>query len=124
MMSKEVGAPLDTRDQYPLVLNYNDPFLKKRQIEKPKADVKVRVRKPTPVVITEPVVMIDWSKVEYMGSIYNATRKTNVALLKLNGVETMVKQGASIDGFKVMDVRKDSCQLAFGIQTKYIIKRK
>jgi hypothetical protein len=114
-----------SRENYPLLLNYSDPFLKKAAAkEKPKAQQQAKIVKPAKPVSSVPVVMVDWSKIEYVGSIYNASRKTTIATLRFNGKEYAAREGESVNEFKILSVKKDSCQLSFSGQTKYIKRSK
>jgi hypothetical protein len=108
---------------YTLSLSYPDPFL--RQQVKPVAAAKKSVtpKVQRPVVAAAPSVIINWSLLQYMGMISNATRKKKTAIVRYNGNDYIVGEGEKIDGFNVLEVHADSIRFGMDSQTKYIKKK-
>jgi hypothetical protein len=102
---------------YHLSLSYPDPFFKRVDLaEKPVKRVTV---KKIDVPVSSPV-MVDWSKIQYMGLLYNASTKTHMAIVTIAGREYFIKQGEVVQEFLINEVDKDSIKVIFYNQSKYI----
>ena len=111
------------RERYDLVLSYDDPFLKKpAEVKKAvKPLVKQRVVKQ---IQKEAVQLVNWNYFKYMGGIYNSSRKTKTASVKLGDVEHLMKEGETVDGFLLIEIRPDSLKVGFGKTTKFVRRDK
>jgi hypothetical protein len=111
-----------SRDDYPLLLAYRDPFGQARR-----KVLETENKKPVlrPVVTSPPVssALIQWSNVEYFGSFYNASRKTTTASLRISGQEHIGKEGDVVADLKIIKILRDSVLVQFGTQSKYILKK-
>jgi hypothetical protein len=107
------------------MLVYKDPFIKKYN-RKQNGDVAVKKTRPVKpqAVAATPNIIIHWNKIEYLGSIYNTSKKSTVASLRIDGVDFTGKQGEVVSDFMIMSILKDSVQLSFQNQIKYITKNK
>lgn len=94
---------------YTLKLAYSDPFLKGDEIEKPKVSRK-KVSPLTQMKSTkkEVIINIDWTRLVYLGSIYNASRGYSIATVSLDGKEHHIKSGDVIDDFEIIMISEDS----------------
>lgn len=120
---EHVNNSAETRDDYPLLLRYRDPFLDGKPKPKVASQAKKPAAKKDKLIDTSLNIIVPWEKIEYMGSIYNATRKITLATIRIDGAEHMAKQGEFVAGFKIENVTNDSIQLSFGLQTKYVGKK-
>src|SRR5687767_8807905 len=105
---------------YVLSLQYQDPFLKQtKPLER-----KQTPQKSTQVVQSQTVVVpqlvIDWSNVQYLGMVHNASRKKTTATIKIGPNEYFVKEGGLVEGFAVSEIKSDSVKLSFKNQSKFI----
>ncbi|MBT1705600.1 hypothetical protein [Chryseosolibacter indicus] len=114
-----------TKENYPLLLNYNDPFLKKNQLKKA-SEIQLKTIAVSRSVKREDQnrnVIITWDKIVYMGLMHNASKNIVVASLKIDGNDYIGQQGQLVNGFKIESIFKDSLQLSFGNQFKFIKKQ-
>ncbi len=116
-----LNEPLE--DDYPLVLTYNDPFLKTPTVANPRLPVLSK-KKPLPAVQMSPVRSVDWNRFQYLGSVHNGSRNSMIASVRVGAAEYMVRPGDIIEEFKIEAVSKDSIQLSCGTQFRYIKKMK
>ena len=112
------------KENYPLALNYNDPFLKNSIKTKKVANPPVIFKKAQRQPSTPPTSTVQWERIEYLGSIFNASRKVTLASIRIDGVDYMVKEGDIASSFKIESIARDSIELTFGTQSKYIDKKK
>src|SRR5687768_7480752 len=68
------------KEVYTLSLQYTDPFLKKNKAQQNKPVEKKMIQAAKPIVVV-PQIMIDWSKVQYLGMLHNASRKITTATI-------------------------------------------
>jgi hypothetical protein len=114
---------VDTTDQFPLLLNYPDPFLKK--VVKDKDPVIVLNR---PAVQRKPIMQVQaqsfvaWDRIEFLGIVYNTSRQSTVAIVRIYGTDYMVRHGDIVKEFYIEEVANDSVGLTIGKEKKYIRK--
>jgi hypothetical protein len=121
--SKTIVA-VDSLELYELHLKYQDPFLKKitaKQNVPIQKNVVVQKRVDVP---KQQATVVAWGVIEYLGSIYNTTRQSLVAMVRINGVDYTSRQGQMINGFQILEIRKDSVEVMNGNQKKYIKRKK
>lgn len=115
---------VDSKDNYPLVLNYNDPFLKRPfRIIKQENSTPLPAKNIKPSVSAPPQIIVEWEKIEFLGIMNNTSRSSTIASIRIDGVDYFGKKGKIVNGFKIENIYKDSIQIAFGTQTKYIKKK-
>jgi hypothetical protein len=122
--SQKVAEATPSEENYPLALNYADPFLKGSA--KPRVESGARKRPPQKIIAplaSQPYVLVDWSKVEYLGCMYNASRKSMIASMRIDGIDYVGKQGEVINEFLLEKIYSDSLLISLGSQKKYILKR-
>lgn len=110
--------------EYTFLLDYEDPFLKKhKQTVTTKETRSTQLRAPKIHREKTSILIVDWGKIEYIGSIYNATRNKLVATMHLAGKDYFVREGDEVQGFRIEMIHRDSVKVVYGTQSKYI-KRK
>lgn len=107
--------PQEKEDTFSLLLNYRDPFLGKHGgvVNRPAikaSDEKTKVQK------------IQWPNIIYHGFIKNKSTKKVLALLEINGRESNIAAGNTIEGVSVKKIFKDSIIVAFKGEKKTIKK--
>jgi hypothetical protein len=122
-VSNRFIADTTRREDYTLLLSYQDPFLKKTG--KKKTELKTTTIPQTPKKRTTPVtlpprVMVDWTKIKYLGVMNNTSRQVKTVAIRLDGNDHFVKEGEAIDGFKILEVRPDSVKVGIEGTVKYI----
>ncbi len=104
-------------DTFSIVANYRDPFLgettrKPILSQKPKVPEKKKEEKP----------ILPWPTVTYGGMIRNQKTNQQLALITVNGNSEVVGPGTSYKEVEVLKIFKDSVQLAFGNEKRFIRK--
>jgi type II secretory pathway component PulC len=98
---------------------YRDPFLrKKNKINNPgsgQAATKITKPKIVPVVIA-------WPKIIYSGIIKNQKSNKQLALIEINGQSNMMKVGEEVYGVQLLKVFKDSIEVGFLKEKKFVSK--
>jgi len=83
-----------------LLLNYRDPFLNQAHEETPIMEEDSPAMTYTDVA--EAPAYIDWSMIQYLGSVKSSEGGEAIALLNINGREYMLKPGENVDGITLM----------------------
>ncbi|MEQ9064061.1 MAG: hypothetical protein RIE58_07780 [Vicingaceae bacterium] len=108
----EVAGMSDT-----LLLNYRDPFLERSRRSvihnTPGLTSKKQLQK-APAIIS-------WPGVEYNGSIGSRNQEA-MAMIKINGVEKILKAGVETDGLELNRIFKDSILVTYSGEHKTIRK--
>jgi len=106
-------------DTFKLVLNYRDPFLDKSEKIEQVEDNKVRTNfelkmspPPKPTVV--------WPEIKYNGRIVNPRSKKMVAIMSVNGIESMIEEGQTNAGIKLVKNKQDSILIRWNGLEKYI----
>jgi hypothetical protein len=115
------------RDTFDLLLSYRDPFLSNTartgngfaSFYSGQANGNVKAVKKK-VKVKEPVVEIDWSFISYLGLVNNKVQKKNIGLMVVNGKEYMINEGDRIEEITVLKKAKDSIQVSYKEQKKWI----
>jgi len=125
---RKIVTVADTSDRFQLSLDYPDPFLKTTTQASSAASTEVRTTRkvnPTPVITTPHEVPIDaWDRFQYIGSIYNGSRKLYLAMIKINGVEYTPREGEIVGEFKIVNIERDSVEVEYGTVKKVFRKKK
>lgn len=102
--------------------NYRDPFLG-RAYHAPKAKTTAKTKASKPVVpkIVKPPT--DWSFLVYRGDFLNE-KKQHVGILTIRNKDFLAKEGEEKDGVQIIKIRKDSIQVNYQNEKKYIHKAK
>lgn len=108
-----VNVPAIQDREYDLTFSYADPFLKKEMstIMAP----RVSEKRKTENLENEKKhlgIFVDWSKIEYLGVIYNASQGIPVAAVRIAGNEYFVRENQKIDIFTIVKIHDDSIQLS------------
>lgn len=108
-------------DRVVLDLNYRNPFAGGQASFVPaEKDVPVAAIKAMPQAPFMPKQQVNWSGVLYSGYINNPTTKQKLAILSVNGKETMLAEGQSANGLKLLKHAGDSVRVQYQGETKYI----
>lgn len=115
----------DINTEYSFVLDYQDPFLK-NQTQPVTAKKSVSAKPPVQSGRQQKAsgIVVDWGKMEYTGSIYNASRNKLIATIHIAGKEYFVREGEEVQGFLVEIIHRDSIKVGYGTQKKYIKQKK
>lgn len=112
-----------TSDNYRLLADYPDPFLKPAGYQS------------TPVKTSPPVIFkfskdvdnksaISWPEINYGGVIFNKNNNLQVYLLKVNTKQYLLRQGELADKVELLKAYRDSVKVMFGGGIKTIFKVK
>jgi hypothetical protein len=116
--NRRITSDTVKQEVYSLLLSYDDPFLKKKIVQpKPRVKKEIKITQPINVV---PQITIDWSKIQYFGVLYNASKRIPTAAIKIGSTEYFVKEGSSVEGFVVSEILSDSIKFSIQNQSKYI----
>lgn len=106
---------------FQLIANYRDPFEGKTfQPVKSPIDGVSNVRVTAPPKNEKPG--IDWTTIQYLGTIKIQKDDASVALVKIGGKTNMVEKGGEIGGVKLLQIMKDSIQVQYD-GVKKVIKK-
>jgi hypothetical protein len=106
-----------TNDTFLLVGDYRDPFLGQQKL---KQNI-VPILKPPPII--KPVKKeAPWPAISYEGMIRNQQNNKLLAALHVNGKNTMLVAGGTFEEVKVCRILKDSIEVMFGKEKKYVLK--
>ena len=98
-------------------LNYRDPF--KLSITR-QADTTKRLPVVKTRVMSAPAPRTDWSFIKYSGYIANPATKKVISILMINGRSAMLKEGETAEHVKLLKNMRDSVQVYFQHQTRFI----
>lgn len=106
-------------NQYQVTGDYRDPFLPVVYIKKSKSSgIKI-----TPKVVV-PKVIKAWPKVEYLGSVStNSSTHDQLLYIKIDGKNRYMKTGETKDGLKLLKITKDSVEVDFMGERKFIYSK-
>lgn len=115
----DYAVPKDTAR---LSLNYRDPFSNK------KADtVVIPVHKAAiqpNVAFVHPKPQINWTGIRYIGFVGKTNTKKLIAMMSINGKETMMAEGETADQVKLLKNMRDSVKVTYQGATKFITMNK
>ena len=108
----------EQEDTFVLLANYRDPFLgTSARAEDPTAK---KVSRSLPSGPKKPEVQIDWSFIDYNGSVYNKASKKTVSLLTIRGQSCMLNEKDSSNQVTLLKNFGDSVLVAFSGKKKVI----
>jgi hypothetical protein len=107
-----------TQQRLHLSLTYNDPFLKTPSKKPVAAPVKKVL--PRAVAVTPPVVVVDWARIKYLGTVTNGSRKKLLATLRLGNTDYLLREGEPFEGFSLLKITRDSVKVGYEKSMKYI----
>jgi hypothetical protein len=111
------------KDTFSIHPTYRDPFLGKRSVPAEQAQthettVKPATPPPAPVVKTP----TPWPTIQYSGTIKNQASNKERVLLQVNGQDFMAQAGETVNGVLVYKVYRDSIEVHFLNEKKFIHK--
>ncbi len=99
--------------------DYRDPFLPAVIIRK--SNNSGKIVKPK---VVAPIIIEQWPKVEYFGFVNkNELGNTPLLYIKINGKSRYLKSGDTKEELKIAKVFKDSIEVIFQNESKYIYSR-
>lgn len=106
---------------FQLIANYRDPFEGKTfQLVKSPSEGVSNVRVAAPPKNEKPG--IDWTTIQYLGTIKRQKDNSSVALVKISGKTNMLGKGEEMGGVKLLQIMKDSIQVQYN-GVKKVIKK-
>ncbi|WP_199119346.1 hypothetical protein [Pedobacter sp. ASV28] len=106
-------------DTVKLDLAYRNPFEEKNFVNiEEKADRSGPVTKIAAPQMLKP--QVNWSGIIYSGYISNPSSKQKLAILSVNGKETLLVEGQSANGLKLLKYLGDSIKVQYQGETKHI----
>ncbi len=109
----------NANDTFNIDGNYRDPFLGNMQVDKP----VILSTAPKQVVKEEKVVQkLAWPSIEYGGMIKNQKSNKQLVLVQINGQNNLMKTGDIVAGVQLMKIYKDSLEVSFQKEKKWIKK--
>jgi Tfp pilus assembly protein PilP len=106
-------------DTFSIAADYRDPFVVKHvsvTSSQPKTAAQPAVKKP------EPLAAKPWPQVGYTGMIRSHKTNVPIAMLQLNGQTYTVKAGEAFEEIQVIRILRDSVELKFGKEKRFIKK--
>jgi type II secretory pathway component PulC len=107
------------KDTFSIHPDYRDPFLRKHREPVTSVEKPVRPSIPSPPVVK---VQTPWPVIQYNGTIKNQSSNKERVLLQVNGQDHMVQAGETIEGVLIYKVYKDSIEVHFLKEKKFIHK--
>jgi hypothetical protein len=104
-------------DTTKLRLNYRDPFSPAGHDTVP----PITIKRSISTIKSLPQPAFNWSFVRYSGYIRNPDSKKLIAIMSINGKNTMLAEGETEGDVKLLKNMKDSVKISFKNQTKFII---
>lgn len=104
------------KDTSKLRLNYRNPFGR----EEKKDTVPVVKRSIIKPVAVNPAQAINWGFIKYSGYVRNPGSKKLIAIVIINGKNTMLQDGEIQDRVKLIKNMGDSIKVSFNGATKFI----
>ncbi len=105
-----------SKDTSHLLLNYRDPFgLSAPPDTIPKTKEKIFI-----ALSKSPKANFNWNFIKYCGFVRNPGTKKLIAILTINGKNTMLAEGETAENVKLLKNFKDSVMIVFNKQTKFI----
>jgi hypothetical protein len=112
MVDKNESLP----DTFTILANYTDPFLGKLpSTEKKSTPLKV-------VELQKPIVITPWPAIVYLGVIKNQKSNKQFVMVQINNQSNAMKLGEIIEGVTLLKVYKDSVEVKFNKEKKFIKK--
>lgn len=104
-------------DTFSINPTYRDPFSGKQVKKIVFSSGQQTVKK----VVAQPVIA-NWPSITYGGIVKNQKSNKQLVLVSINGQSTMLKIGESYSNVELLKVFKDSIEVKFGKEKKFIKK--
>lgn len=113
-------AATSVADTFSIIANYRDPFLG-NVISRENSEKNLSQQKP---IMSQPKVepVVQWPNIVYGGTIKNQQSAKQLALVKINGKENILKAGEKIGVVELMKIYKDSIEVKMGKDKKVVRK--
>src|SRR5687767_1788266 len=106
-------------DTFSIVADYRDPFLGKRLVQQAPKKITSAATKPKPAPV---VTIIKWPTIGYSGIIRNQNTPKELALVKIDQKDFIMKTGDVMMGVEVTKIFKDSIIVLYQKEKKVITK--
>jgi len=113
---------IEKSDTFSIYTDYPDPFLSgspKQRISEEESQ-EINVPKQSPIVPIKQVT--PWPAISYSGMIKNQKSNKQLALIQINGKENIAASGTSLEGITIQRIFKDSVEVSFNKEKKFIKK--
>ena len=106
-------------DTFSIIANYRDPFLGNVVYSENNVN-----EVPKQKVLPQPKVeqVVQWPNIVYGGMIKNQQSTKQLALLKINGKENIIKAGEMVGTIELVKIYKDSVEVKMGKVGKVVRK--
>ena len=115
---KKFNTEKYTRDTFELISNYRDPFLgsiAKKPVAQKKTKTKPKKQKKKPE-------KVEWPHISYEGIIRNEKSGEEVAVLRIDGMEYLMRKGDVVQNVKVKSFEDGNIDLVFGEEGNRFLK--
>lgn len=106
-------------DTFSIHPDYRDPF-SGNQVKKTSISITPGPQKIQKVIA--PVAIAKWPEIIYGGIVKNQKSNKQLVLMQVNGQSKMMKVGESVDNIELTKVFRDSIEVKFGKEKRYIKK--
>lgn len=112
-------AATTVSDTFSIIANYRDPFL--GIIVHNENNVN---EAPKQKVLSQPKIeqVVQWPNIVYGGMIKNQQSTKQLALVKINGKENIIKAGEMVGTIELVKIYKDSVEVKMGKERKVVRK--
>lgn len=107
------------QDTFSIVANYRDPFLGNVTASENHGNNSI-IKKPAILPIED--IVLQWPTLIYGGMIKNQQSSKQLALVKVNGKEIILKEGEMAGSVEIVKIFKDSVEVRMGKAVKVIRK--
>jgi len=126
-VSQDMVPTITESFDYELDLDYRDPFLgkysrAKSSANRPRSTYIPPPKKDKPDEKPKKKVNVKWPKIEYVGNILNTSSRTESVTLRVNGEESFMLPGQTIQGVTLKSLFLDSIQLVYQEEQKTILR--
>lgn len=110
-------------DTLRLLLNYGDPFGIQKTQTYPVINTSIKLNPKNPRKTEPPVLPVSIPALNYQGLIYNPKKSVNVGIVSSKKESLLLKQGDTVEGWVVKELRKDSLSISHKNQVVWIRKK-
>ena len=113
---EEIHQDVILNDTFSINPTYRDPFSGK-QVKKVASASQQTIKK-----LVAPIITANWPQITYGGIVKNQKSSKQLVLVSINGQSTMLKVGESYSDVVLLKVFKDSIEVQFGKEKKFVRK--
>lgn len=118
-LAQKISPKDSLKDDFSLLLDYPDPFLKKNQ----KVEASDKPFKAKPLIGSYQQMGPDWNRISYSGTIENKKQKgKRMAIINIDSSTYFVSANTSVHELKLLVVYPDSVLISLEGEKKWIKK--